>query len=59
MPIFLLLNLERILIYQHFFYEKESTIFYSIKLSLDAEVVENFLTDRLGGKEAWRPTHFS
>ena len=54
-----MLNLERILIYQNFFYEKESTIFYSIKLSLDAEVVENFLTDRLGGKEAWRPTHFS
>ena len=23
------------------------------------EIINCFLTDRLGGKEAWRPTHFS
>ena len=32
----------------------------SFGLSKKAAVVSNFcLTDRLGGKEAWRPTHFS
>ena len=32
----------------------EQTNFY-----LDLYWLVHFLTDRLGGKEAWRPTHFS